>query len=222
MKALIFAAGRGERLKPLTNHTPKPLVKVNGLPLIHHHLLALKQAGINEVVINVSWLKEQIIDYINKRDWNGMQIQFSIEAGEPLETGGGMLKALPLLGPEPFLVVNADIYTDFDFNRLQLLGAEQLVHLVLVNNPGHNPGGDFSLRQQQLRNKSNTEPNHTYAGIGLYHPELLQPPFPAKKFSIVPFIHTAIKTKQATAELHTGRWHDVGTIERLNELTQSR
>ncbi len=219
MKALIFAAGRGERLKPITDRTPKPLVKVNNLPLIHHHLLALIKAGVDEVVINVSWLKEQIINYINGNDFGHLTIHFSVEADEPLETGGGMLQALPMLGPDPFIVVNADIYTDFDFSTLRHLPPNHLVHLILVDNPDHNPNGDFTVHNQQLKTKSSTAVNYTYAGIGLYHPHILQPPFPDEKFSIVPSIHAAISTARATAQVHHGYWHDVGTIERLNELT---
>ena len=131
MKALIFAAGKGERLRPITDHTPKPLVKVQGKPLIQYHIEALLEAGINDLVINVSWLKDSIIAFINSANFNGANIQFSIEPDEPLETGGGMLKALPLLGDEPFIVVNADVFTDFDFKQLNPLTPNNKVNLEI-------------------------------------------------------------------------------------------
>ncbi len=234
MKALIFAAGRGARLKPLTDHTPKPLVKVQGKPMIQYHIEALQQAGINEIIINVSWLHQQIIDFVtdlgNKPEFAASKIQFSVEHGSPLETGGGMLKALPLLAggdptPEPFVVVNADVYTDFDFSNLRQLGAKQLVNLVLRNNPSHNHEGDFALTTDEdsetlLQLKAKPNESFTYAGIGLYHPDLLTPPFTEKAFRIVPYIKEAISNGLATGQLHTGMWHDVGTIERLDELNQ--
>jgi MurNAc alpha-1-phosphate uridylyltransferase len=226
MKALIFAAGRGERLKPLTDHTPKPLLKVQGKPLIQYHIEALLKTGITDLVINVSWLKDQIIDFINQLceqpEFSALRVQFSVEADYPLETGGGMLKALPLLGDEPFVVVNADVYTDFDFSHLGELSAEQQVKLVLVDNPEHNNEGDFAMAGQQLTLKTTQHPHYTYAGIGLYHPKLLAAPlgqdvFP-KAFRIVPYIKAAISKLQAGAILHSGQWHDVGTAERLDAL----
>ena len=226
MKALIFAAGRGERLKPLTNHTPKPLVQVHGKPLIQYHIEALLKAGITDLVINVSWLKEQIINFVSElcslNQFKSINVQFSIEADYPLETGGGMLKALPLIGDEPFVVVNADVFTDFNFGQIGNLGPNQLVKLILVNNPDHNSDGDFSLLNDRLILKSTQTDNYTYAGIGLYHPKLLAKPlnnqaFP-EIFSVVPHIKAAIKTQQAGAQLHIGQWHDVGTLERLRNL----
>lgn len=226
MKALVFAAGRGERLKPLTDHTPKPLVVVQGKPLIQHHIESLMQAGITELVINISWLKQQIIDFVEqltqKPEFNKLNVTFSIEAEKPLETGGGMLKALPLLGDEPFIVVNADVYTDFNFTQLMDLNEKQLVNLVLVENPPHNASGDFAMRNGLLANKTDSSINYTYAGIGLYHPEILTKPLIKHQsnsvFSIVPSIKAAITNQQASAQLHAGMWHDVGTVERLNAL----
>ena len=226
MKALIFAAGRGERLKPLTNHTPKPLVEVQGKPLIQFHIEALLKAGITDLVINVSWLKEQIIAFVNdlckKNEFAAVNVKFSIEADYPLETGGGMLKALPLLGDNPFVVVNADVFTDFGFNQLKSLSDDQLVKLVLIENPPHNSGGDFTVVNDKLALKTEQSHNYTYAGIGLYHPKLLEKPlegeiFP-EVFSIVPHIKSAVVNQQAGAQLHLGQWHDVGTPERLKEL----
>ncbi len=227
MKALIFAAGRGERLKPLTDHTPKPLVKVHDKPLIQHHIESLQKAGITDLVINVSWLKEQIISFITElctqSQFSDITVQFSIEADYPLETGGGMLKALPLLGNNPFLVVNADVFTDFNFNKLTALSNNQLVNLVLVENPEHNNNGDFALVNDYLALKTDQHSSYTYAGIGLYHPDLLATPintdqFP-EVFSIVPHIKAALAHQQAGAQLHIGKWHDVGTPERLKALS---
>ena len=220
MKALIFAAGKGERLRPITNHTPKPLVKVQGKPLLQYHIEALLEAGINDLVINVSWLKDSIIAFINSANFNGANIQFSIEPDEPLETGGGMLKALPLLGDEPFVVVNADVFTDFDFKQLNPLKPNNKVNLVLVNNPVHNSSGDFGLKQVNLQLKTDNQPAFTYAGIGLYSPDILTPPFTTERFSVVPYIKQAIKAQLAQGQLHSGQWHDVGTPDRLNELNQ--
>lgn len=224
MKALIFAAGKGERLRPLTMHTPKPLATINGKPLIQYHVEALFNAGINEIVINVSWLHQQIIEFVSElmsqEKFNQCQVKFSIEQPAPLETGGGMLKALPLLGNDPFVVVNADIYTDFEFRDLDLELKGNLVNLVLVDNPDHNPSGDFGLVNGQLQLKSATSKSFTYAGIGYYSPEILKPPFSGDVFSIVPLIKSAINNGCATGQIHHGTWHDVGTLERLNELNQ--
>lgn len=228
MKALIFAAGRGERLKPLTDHTPKPLLKVQGKSLLQYHIEALQKAGITDLVINVSWLKEAIIEFVTellqRPQFATVKVQFSAEENQPLETGGGMLKALPLLGVEPFMVVNADVYTDFDFRQLTPLDADQLVKLVLVENPTHNSAGDFAFDNHKLVFKQNHSAHYTYAGIGLYHPKLLSAPigqdtFPAA-FRIVPYIKAAIATHQAGAQIHAGLWHDVGTPERLDALNQ--
>lgn len=234
MKALIFAAGRGERLRPLTDHIPKPLIEVKNKPLIQYHIEALLKAGIRDMVINVSWLHEQIIGFVTdlckQEKFAAANIQFSVEHGSPLETGGGMLKALPLLAsgrnnPEPFVVVNADIFTDFDFTKLKQLTTNHLVNLILVNNPAHNPEGDFALAtvtdsSAQLLLKSTATTAYTYAGIGLYHHRLLTPPFTEPAFRIVPYIKSAIKAGLAAGQIHSGMWHDVGTIERLNDLNQ--
>ncbi len=224
MKALIFAAGRGERLKPLTDHTPKPLARVHNKPLIQYHIEALMHAGITDVVINVSWLHQQIIDFVTELVQNSafrmLNVQFSIEPEHPLETGGGMLKALPLLDDAPFIVVNADIFTDFDFSQLQTELNEALVNVVLVKNPVHNASGDFGINHNQLTPKTSETKTYTYAGIGCYSPQILTPPFDDAVFSIVPYIKAAIQSSQARAQLHSGYWHDVGTIERLDELNQ--
>lgn len=234
MKALIFAAGRGERLKPLTDHTPKPLMLVRGKPLLQYHIEALLRAGISDLVINVSWLHEQIIRFVNEllnqADFASVKVQFSIEESGPLETGGGMLRALPLLAqgqarPSPFVVVNADVFTDFDFQTLRPLPPKHTANLVLVENPPHHPTGDFGLRSEpgqipQLLLKEQANKHYTYAGIGLYHPQVLCPPFNQSVFKLLPHLKTAIKQQRATAQLHPGLWQDVGTIERLDALNQ--
>lgn len=224
MKAMIFAAGRGERLKPLTNHTPKPLATIHDKPLIQYHIEALSRAGITDLVINVSWLHQQIIDFVTKLvqqpALRTVKVKFSVETETPLETGGGMLKALPLLGEEPFVVVNADVYTDFDFNQLDTDLDDAWVNLVLVTNPQHNPTGDFGMSENKLMAKSTNNPNYTYSGIGCYSAKILNDPPNTQVFSIVPCIKQAINQHQAKAQLHQGQWHDVGTLQRLDELNQ--
>lgn len=218
MKVMILAAGRGARLKPLTNHTPKPLVMVKGKPLLGHLITNLSSAEFKDFVINVSWLKQQIIDYATAKAVNGIHIQISDEGETALETGGGMLKALPLLSYQPFLAVNADIYTDFDFNSLQALNPESWVHLVLVQNPQHNIAGDFAYDQGRLTLKQVDQPSYTYSGIGLFHPRLFNNIITNEPFSVVPLIKMAIANNKATAQLHLGKWSDVGSKERLDEL----
>lgn len=218
MKVIILAAGRGERLKPLTDHTPKPLTLVQGKPLLAHHFTQLEKAQFKEIVINVSWLKQQIINYANKQVPNAVSVVISDEGNQALETGGGMLKALPLLEHSPFLAVNADVYTDFDFCSLPKLDPGIWVHLVLVKNPEHNPNGDFSLSHNKLQLKQNNETSYTYSGIGIFHPDLFQGQVLGSAFSVTPLIKQAIAENRATGQVHAGTWSDVGSIERLNEL----
>ncbi len=218
MKVLILAAGRGERLKPLTDLTPKPLTVVQGIPLLGHHFVRLEQAGLKQVVINVSWLKQQIINYTNKHTPHFVSVVISDEGEQALETGGGMLKALPLLDNSPFIAVNADVLTDFDFNSLPALGYDKWVHLVLVKNPDHNTTGDFAFENNQLKLKQNHNTTYTYSGIGVFHPDLFNGLIAGDAFSVTPLIKKAIAENRATAQLHTGTWSDVGTLERLNEL----
>ena len=218
MKAFILAAGKGERLRPLTLTTPKPLVKVKGKPLLQWHLEALKAAGIKDIVINVSWLREQITDFVKQDQFADLNIALSDEADEPLETGGGMQKALPLLGSDPFLVVNADVFTDIDLGKIPALDGDDLVRLVLVNNPEHNPNGDFSIEHSRLTEKqANTL---TYSGIGIYSPKLFELQDLDGKFSVVPLIKQAIAQNQATATHHKSLWNDVGSPERLAALNK--
>jgi len=215
MKAMILAAGKGERMRPLTLHTPKPLVRAGGVPLIEYHLRALHEAGFHEVVINHAWLGQQIEDYLGDGERFGLRIAYSPE-GEPLETGGGIHRALPLLGDEPFMVVNGDIWTDYPFNslRIPLTG---LAHLVLINNPAHHPEGDFSLIDGQVRDSRDTGTRLTYSGMAVLHPKLFAGCHDGA-FKLAPLLRAAMEQGQVTGEHFTGRWVDVGTHERLAEV----
>ena len=216
MKAMILAAGKGERLRPLTLHTPKPLVRAGGVPLIEYHLRAIKSAGIEDVVINHAWLGQQIEDYLaDGRQW-GLKIRYSPE-GEPLETGGGIFRALPLLGDEPFLVVNGDIWVDFDFSSL-MKPLKGLAHLVLVDNPPHHPDGDFALIDGHVHDDA-AQPRLTYSGIAVLHPQLFAG-CTEGAFKLAPLLRDAMAKGLVTGERFGGRWVDVGTHERLAEVEQ--
>ncbi|PAU88232.1 mannose-1-phosphate guanylyltransferase [Pseudomonas sp. WN033] len=212
MKAMILAAGKGERMRPLTLHTPKPLLEVGGKPLIQWHIEALAQAGIRELVINHAWLGEQLEAYFGDGAAWGVRIQWSAE-GEPLETGGGIRRALPLLGAEPFLLVNGDIWTGIDFARLQL--AEGcLAHLVLVDNPEHKAQSDFVLHEGRVLNPQAGDTGLTYSGVALLDPELLAPEL-GDSFPLAPLLRRAAAAGQVSGEHYPGLWIDVGTPERL-------
>ncbi|WP_019341332.1 N-acetylmuramate alpha-1-phosphate uridylyltransferase MurU [Stutzerimonas stutzeri] len=215
MKAIILAAGKGERLRPLTLHTPKPLVRAGGVPLIEYHVRALAAAGFTELVINHAWLGEQIETYLGVGDRFGVRIDYSAE-GEPLETGGGIYRALPLLGDQPFAVVNGDIWTDYSFAALArpLAG---LAHLVLVDNPAHHPAGDFSLAKGQVIDGGASTTAFTYSGIAVLHPRLFEG-CTAGAFKLAPLLRQAIAAGQVSGEHYSGRWIDVGTHERLAEV----
>ncbi len=213
MKAMILAAGKGERLRPLTLHTPKPLVRAGGVPLIEYHLRALAAAGFTEIVINHAWLGQQIEDHLGDGAQFGVSIQYSAE-GEPLETGGGIFQALPLLGVEPFVVVNGDIWTEYDFARLRQ-PLEGLAHLVLVDNPAHHPAGDFALHGSQVSEAG--EPRLTYSGISVLHPALFAGST-AGAFKLAPLLRDAMAAGKVSGEHFGGRWVDVGTHERLAEV----
>ncbi|SEQ82575.1 MULTISPECIES: N-acetylmuramate alpha-1-phosphate uridylyltransferase MurU [Pseudomonas] len=217
MKAMILAAGRGERLRPLTLHTPKPLVKACGVPLIEYQIRALKTAGFNDFVINHAWLGRQIEDYLQDGSRLGVSIVYSPE-GEPLETGGGIFKALPLLGKEPFLVANGDIWTDYDYRPLQLTAGD-LAHLILVDNPLHHPEGDFFLSNGRVVEAGEACDRFTYSGIAILHPDLFRT-CEAGAFKLAPVLRAAIAEGRVSGMLHTGRWVDVGTHERLAEVEQ--
>lgn len=215
MKAMILAAGKGERMRPLTLHTPKPLIRVGGVPLIEFHLRALAAAGFKEVVINHAWLGQQIEDYLGDGQRYGLSLSYSAE-GEPLETGGGIYRALPLLGDEPFLVVNGDIWTDCDFASLHRPIAG-LAHLVLVANPAHHPAGDFCLDDGQVRDTDVDAETLTYSGIAVLHPRLFAG-CSAGAFKLAPLLRQAMAAGQVSGERLQGHWVDVGTVERLAEV----
>jgi N-acetyl-alpha-D-muramate 1-phosphate uridylyltransferase len=216
MRVMLLAAGRGERLRPLTDAIPKALVVADGKPLIARHLERLAAAGCREAVINVSHLGERIVERIGEGARYGMRIAYSREP-EPLETAGGIAQALPLLGPEPFLVVNADLYCECDFARLAAtrLG-ERLAHLVLVPNPPHHPQGDFTLESGRVGNAA--RPRYTYAGISVLAPALLSGVSPGRKAQLAPLLRAAAERGLVSGELYEGLWQDVGTAERLAEL----
>ena len=212
MKAMILAAGKGERMRPLTLATPKPLVPVAGVPLIVYHLRALAAAGFTEVVINHAWLGQQIEDYLGDGSRYGLRINYSAE-GEPLETGGGIFRALPLLGNEPFLVVNGDIWTDYEFASLPR-ALSGLAHLVLVDNPEHNADGDFLLNGSSVESMQGRQPRLTYSGIAVLHPQLFSGQVDGA-FKLAPLLRQAIEHGQVSGEHFSGHWIDVGTHERL-------
>ena len=212
MKAMILAAGKGERMRPLTLTTPKPLVPVAGVPLIVYHLRALAAAGFTEVVINHAWLGQQIEDYLGDGSRYGLRIRYSPE-GEPLETGGGIFRALPLLGDEPFLVVNGDIWTDYAFASLPRV-LSGLAHLVLVDNPEHNVAGDFVLNGHAVETLQGTLPRLTYSGIAILHPQLFSGQT-GGAFKLAPLLREALAKEQVSGEHFYGHWIDVGTHARL-------
>jgi MurNAc alpha-1-phosphate uridylyltransferase len=215
MKAMILAAGKGERMRPLTLTTPKPLVRAGGVPLIEYHLRALAAAGFTEIVINHAWLGQQIEDYLGDGSRYGVSIEYSAE-GEPLETGGGIFRALPLLGDEAFLVVNGDIWTDYDFSVLHQ-PINGLAHLVLADNPDHHPSGDFSLIGTQVEDGQPQSDTLTYSGIAVLHPQLFDG-CTCGAFKLAPLLRKAMADGQVSGERLKGHWVDVGTHERLAQV----
>jgi Nucleoside-diphosphate-sugar pyrophosphorylase involved in lipopolysaccharide biosynthesis/translation initiation factor 2B, gamma/epsilon subunits (eIF-2Bgamma/eIF-2Bepsilon) len=224
MKALVFAAGLGERMRPLTDHTPKPLLEAGGKPLIAWHLEKLAAIGVREVVVNISWLAECFPERLGDGSAWGLRLHYSHEGPAPLETGGGILHALPLLGEDPFLAVNGDIWTDYDFDRLPREPAGD-AHLVLVDNPEHHPQGDFVL-DDEGRVHADGGARLTFSGIGVYRPSLLLgwrdtvdgDPGDPPRFRLAPLLRAAMARAAASGEHHRGRWTDVGTPERLQAL----
>lgn len=215
---MILAAGRGERMRPLTDNMPKPLLEINGKPLIQYHVENLVRSGISSLVINHARRGAQIERYLGDGSRFGTEITYSPEGDIPLETGGGIFKALPLLGTDPFIVMNADIWTDFPFHTLPLQPAH-LAHLVLVPNPPHNPGGDFTLTGAHAGVTG--APFHTFSGIAVYRPELFAE-CQRGAFPLAPLLKRATARQQVTAELYIGDWMDIGTPERLEELRSKR
>ncbi|MEE9677862.1 nucleotidyltransferase family protein [Pseudomonas moraviensis] len=214
MKAMILAAGKGERMRPLTLTTPKPLVRAAGVPLIEYHLRALAAAGFNEIVINHAWLGQQIEDHLGDGSRFGLSIQYSPE-GEPLETGGGIFRALSLLGDDAFLVVNGDIWTDYDFSVLHQ-PINGLAHLVLAGNPPHHPKGDFTLIDGKVQDGEPDAQTLTYSGIAVLHPQLFDGCSDGA-FKLAPLLRNAMAKGEVTGERLKGHWVDVGTYERLAE-----
>ncbi len=255
MKALIFAAGKGERMRPLTLRTPKPLLEIAGKPLIEWHLEKLARLGVCEVVINTAWLAQQFPESLGDGSRWGLRLHYSFEGAEPLETGGGMLRALSLLQEvgnhdQPFIAINGDIWTDFDFSRLPS-SPVGLAHLLMVANPDHNSRGDFGLhadgkldpwprlstgdpQSDPVRSPPDSPDDArplTFAGIGIYRPALLDdwrnvigdapgahesPP----RFGLTPLLREAMAHGSVDGQFHAGRWTDVGTPQRLQELDE--
>ncbi|WP_101925939.1 MULTISPECIES: N-acetylmuramate alpha-1-phosphate uridylyltransferase MurU [Luteimonas] len=226
MHALIFAAGLGERMRPLTDTTPKPLLPAGGKPLIVWHLERLAAAGVRDVVINTSWLADRFPATLGDGAHWGLRIAYAGEGPTPLETGGGMLHALPLLGAAPFIAINGDIWSDYDIGRLQLAPGDD-AHLVLVDNPQHHPAGDFALVDGRV--SPSGDALLTFSGIGLYRPGLLDgwrdvigdaagsaamPP----RFRLAPLLRAAMTAGRVSGERHAGAWTDVGTPARLAAL----
>lgn len=233
MKALLLAAGRGERMRPLTDTLPKPLLEAGDKRLIEWHLHKLAALGIVDVVVNIAWLADRFPDLLGDGDRYGLRLYYSREGDTPLETGGGMLHALPLLGAAPFIVVNGDVWTDYDFAHLPREPAGR-AHLVMVDPAAHAPAGDFRLDDEgRLHERDESATAHlpalTYAGIGVYRPALLEgwrgvighapgardtPP----RFPLAPLLRAAMRDGAVTGEHHRGIWTDVGTPQRLREL----
>ena len=209
MTAMILAAGLGTRMRPLTNHTPKPLLEVGGKPLIVWHIERLRDAGFCNIVINVAYLGQKIIDYLGDGSRYGVKIEFSDEQDEgALETAGGIVKALPLLS-DTFLVVNGDVWTDFTYDSDFKLDDNLLAHLVLIDNPEHNLDGDFLL--------TNSSKKYTFSGIGYYSKRMFEDLIYGKQ-ALAPLLFNAIDSMELTTEYYSGRWYDIGTPKRLESL----
>ncbi len=223
MKVMLLAAGVGERMRPLTNHTPKPLLRVAGVPLIEHHIRRLAEAGLRDLLINVSHLGPQIVDYCGDGSRWGVSVTYSPEAA-PLETAGGIINAMPLLGEQPFMVVNGDVWTDYPFGQLasrDLQSTDGSAHLVLVDNPPQHPLGDYVLNEcANLEIKNSDACGYTYAGIGVFSPEFFAG-VTLGALALRPLLDKAISSNLVSGEHYTGSWVDVGTPQRLQELDNS-
>ena len=217
MKAMILAAGLGNRMRPLTLTTPKPLLAVGGKPLIVWHIEALKNIGVTDIVINAAWLKEKLVETLGDGQQFGVNITWSLE-DEGLETAGGIIQALPHLGDEPFLLINGDVWTRFDFTELLSVDLkDQLAHLVLVDNPPQHPAGDFILRQGQVFDRQDHQTAYTFAGISIISPRLFDG-LEAGKRPLAPLLREAMASNAVSGtKMHTA-WVDVGTPERLDDL----
>lgn len=216
MRAMILAAGHGTRMRPLTDKSPKPLLEVGGKPLIVWHIENLHRAGFKDIVINIAWLGDQIPAALGDGSQFGVNLYYSDEQQEgALETAGGILKALPLLGDEPFLVVNGDVWCDFPYSTINPLTNDKLAHLILVNNPSQHPEGDFSLKDNNVSNGG--ENALTFSGIGYYHPALFKG-LDFGKHPLAPLLREKMSSRRISGEHFTGDWRDIGTPERLAEL----
>jgi len=216
MKAMVLAAGRGERMRPLTDTEPKPLLRVGGKRLIEYHLERLAAAGFREVIINTAWLGDRIESALGTGGQLGLAITYSHERPEALETGGGIFNALPLLGSAPFLLVNGDVWTDIDFGALRRDPPESsLAHLVLVPNPPQHARGDFVLDNGLVSEGEGSR--QTYSGIGIFRSQFFAGCRPGK-FPLLPLLRRAIAQRALSGEMHEGRWYDIGTTERLAAL----
>ena len=219
MKAMILAAGRGERMRPLTDSLPKPLLEVHKKPLILWHIEKLVEAGFEEIIINIAYLGEKIVDYLGDGSKYGVKIIYSDEREEgALESAGAIVKALPLLGEEVFMIVNGDLYCDYEFDSKFDLG-NNLAHLVLVENPPHNINGDFSLERGVVLD--NGKNKRTFSGIAYYNPKMFKS-LSYGKSALAPLLRELIPTKKISGSLHTGCWHDIGTPKRLEDVNKEK
>jgi MurNAc alpha-1-phosphate uridylyltransferase len=224
MKAMILAAGEGRRMRPLTQHTPKPLLKAGGITLLERHIVALRDAGINDIVVNAAYLAEQIVAFCGSGSRWGVRIAVSVEA-QALETAGGIINALPLLGASPFILLNGDVFCDFPLTQFTTQAVpERGAHILLVNNPAHHKTGDFVLDGQAVKPIHNATPKSqplaqalTYAGLGVYDPRFFYG-YPTGKRPLKPLMDTAIAQGRLQGTHWQGQWLDVGTPERLARL----
>lgn len=219
MKAMILAAGHGTRMRPLTDQLPKPLLKVNGKPLLVWHIENLRRAGILDIVINISWYGYKIPETLGDGSQWGVNLQYSDEQQSgALETAGGIAKALPLLGNQPFLVINGDIWCDYNY-PITTPANQDLAHLVLIDNPEHNPSGDFCLQDSRINDRKAGDIGLTFSGIGYYHPRLFAAISPnGEKAALAPLLRQAMSQGLVSGEHYQGNWYDIGTPERLNTL----
>ena len=217
MKAMILSAGRGERMKPLTDFLPKPLLEVHSKPLIVWHIEKLVKSGFEEIIINIAHLGEKIVDYLGDGSKYGAKIIYSDERDEgALESAGGIIKALPLLGDETFMLVNGDVYSDYEFDSKFDLG-DSLAHLILVENPEHNLKGDFTLKEGIVTD--NGSDKKTFSGIAYYNPKMFKN-INYGKSALAPLLRELIPTQKISGSLHSGCWHDIGTPKRLKDINK--
>ena len=214
MRAMLLAAGRGERLRPLTDEVPKSLVEVRGESLLERHLASIHAAGVRTVVINLGWLGDRIVERVGSGERYGLNVSYSQEGENILETGGGIHKALPMLGDEPFLVINADIYTDMPMPRIEL-AAEHVGHLVMVPSPGYRDGGDFDIEDGLIRNGETQK--LTFSGVAMYRPAFFDGCEPGR-FPLAPMLREAADHGKLSGSLYQGLWADIGTPERLRAI----